>query len=474
MGLLNDRILIAKAMLEWTKDSKTTFITASDELKEIAKKRGLSLPSPDLAVFKTIYAELEKPNRNRVRLPREAVEDGLPSIVGKQINFDHKGSNYICGYMLDGKIEGNNIVVYGAFFKSMFSEEFDEVKAKFEKGQLFVSFEIHRFDDNGDLVVEALSDGTFKMNTIHFAGCGLLIEEDPACPKAQVLKLLASAKALASKVDIQEDNKVLREDLVYAELLKEDNMSEKIKKPLDEKIEEVIDEKSIAEVIKVVKESKEEEVKEEIEAPKIAEADGIKKEAIEVKEEDGKEEAKTVITTTEEVETVRTMDSDESGASEKVEVKAEIKEEVVYDDGVKVTTEEKVDNVVTYTYEYVQDLQTAHTKELEDLKVAHAKEIEAEVVEAKKYAEKITARRISLGDASKDIAEADLADDTKFENLQLKRKVVELESASSIADKEEKADLVVGNDDSVEVAKAEKSTYGDLRTAIDNLCWESK
>lgn len=449
---INDKMIIAKALLEWTHDSKTVFITASDELKKIASKRGLDLPSPDLAVFKTIYAELEKPNRNKVRLPRKAVEAGISSIVGKQINFDHKGSNFICGYILDGKIEGNNIVVYGAFFKSMFSEEFEEVKSKFEKGKLFVSFEIHRYDANGDLVVEALNDGTYKMNTIHFAGCGLLIKEDPACPKAQVLNLLASAKALANEVKIDTDNKILREDLVYAELLKEDNMAEDIKKEAKVEVKEEVKIED-AEKVNIEDKAGTEEVKED-----------------EKKEEAKEEEAKTVIKTKEEIETTRTMDSDEEGASETVEVKGEVKEEIVYDDGTKVTTEEKVDNKVTYTYEYMQEVLAKHDKEIKDLKAAHKEEVAEKIEEAKKYSEKITARRISLGDSSKDIAEDVLADDVKFENLQLKIKVQKLEGAS-VKDNEKKADLVVGGTDSIEVAKTE-TPYGTLRSAIDTLCWE--
>lgn len=446
---LNDKELIAKALLEWTKNSKTTFITASDELKEIAATRGLDLPSPDLAVFKTVYAELEKPNRNRVRLPRKAVEEGMPSIVGKQINFDHKGSNFICGYMLDGKIEGNNIVIYGAFFKSMFRDEFQEVKEKFEKSQLFVSFEIHRYDKEGELVIEALNDGTYKMNKIHFAGCGLLLEEDPACPKAQVLMLLASNKALDSDISEIADNEILREDLVYAELLKEEDMGK-----INEKTEDI-------------KEDVVEEVKEEIKGDIKEET---KEEATEnEKGEENKEEAKTIVTTVEDIETVRTMDSDENGGSETVEVKGEVKQEVVYDDGIKETTVEEIDNKVTYTYKYVQDMQVAHKKEIKELKASHTIAIQ----EAKVHAEKVTARRISLGDSSKDIAEDVLADDVKFENLQLKRKVQELESASVEDKKEEKADLVVGDNDSVEAAKTE-TPYGTLRQAIDTLCWETK
>ena len=57
------------------------------ELQEIAKKWGIKIPSHDLAIFKCIYAYVDKPNKNGCILPREEVEVALPTLRGKPIDF---------------------------------------------------------------------------------------------------------------------------------------------------------------------------------------------------------------------------------------------------------------------------------------------------------------------------------------------------------------------------------------------------
>jgi hypothetical protein len=214
-----DKLILAESLMEYTLTSQTQFIEASDnsELKEAAKKLGIVLPSPDLAVFQTIYAEVDKKNRNGVILPRKAVEEGLPTLVGKQINFEHEGAGRVCGYVIDAKIEDNFIVIIGCLFKSLFRDEFDKVQDLFTSNKLFVSFEIHRVDEEGNFVIQTLEDGTKRINKIVFHGCGLLLENKPACPKARVLKLLANEEVIREAEEILKQDRVKDENLIYAE-----------------------------------------------------------------------------------------------------------------------------------------------------------------------------------------------------------------------------------------------------------------
>jgi hypothetical protein len=462
--LKNERI-IAKALLEWTRESQTTFLEAAtdeDELKSIAEKRGLSLPSPDFAIFKTVYAEVNKANRNGVRLPEKAVKAGLASLVGKQINFDHNGAGDICGWILDGKLEGKLIVIYGAFFKSMFREELEEVKSLFAAKKLFVSFEIHKYKSDGELALKALADGTYEMEEIHFSGCGLLLTEQPACPKAAVKMLLAS-RVLSSS---EEDRRVSK-DIVYAglEILeeskergdtgmpdKEDNQEQVVASETQEVIEEVTIE--TAEVVENVV---------------VAEADSV-------------EEAKTTQTVTESSEVTRTVDTDESGtATETIEVVADRVTETEYSDGVRETVREEVSNKVTFTYEdmlakeqalaeVTSELATVKA-ELEELKANKGfskEDLEAAVQEAKKFSEKVTARRISLGDSGMELSESDLSNDDKYENMLLKAELEELKSSKEVV--RNKASLIVASKgDTTDKPKFVKSA---VRTVIDKVAWK--
>jgi predicted RNA-binding Zn-ribbon protein involved in translation (DUF1610 family) len=217
---MNDKLLLAESLMEWTKSSTTTFIEdAKDkELQKAAEKLGIVLPSPDLAVFKTVYAELEKPNRNGVRLPKVAVEEGLKTLIGKQINWEHDGAGRICGYILDAKIEDNYITIIGTVFKSLFQNEFEKVQELFEDKKLFVSFEIWNRNEAGESVLKHLKDGTKEITNITFHGCALLLEHQPACPKARVYKILANEQIINEIEKIVEPIFQKDERLVYAEL----------------------------------------------------------------------------------------------------------------------------------------------------------------------------------------------------------------------------------------------------------------
>lgn len=215
---MNNNKLIAQALLDIAKNSETTFIEVSEdkELIEAAKKLGIVLPSPDLAVIKTIYAEIDKVNRNGVVLPKNAVEKGLPTLIGKQINWEHEGSGRICGYIIDAKINKDKIEIIGVVFKSLFPEEMEEVKEKFAVKKLAVSFEIwNRNPEDGKSVVHELDNGFYAIDPIVFHGCGLLLAHQPACPKAYVYKLLAKKEIENAEKIV---DKIFEEDLICASM----------------------------------------------------------------------------------------------------------------------------------------------------------------------------------------------------------------------------------------------------------------
>ena len=86
---MENKKLLAEALLEIAKKSSTEIVEIDGdyELIEIAEKLGIKLPSPDLSVIKTVYAEIDKVNRNGIILPKNSVEKGLPTLIGKQINW---------------------------------------------------------------------------------------------------------------------------------------------------------------------------------------------------------------------------------------------------------------------------------------------------------------------------------------------------------------------------------------------------
>lgn len=207
-------LTLARSLYIWTLSSKTKFIEESDELVKKAENLGIKFPNPDLSVFETTYCELGVFNRNGEMLPSDVAKEGLPTLIGKQINFEHLGQGHVCGFIIDARIENNFIIIDGILFKSVWFDEWDKVKSYFVEGKLFVSFELWK-KLNGVSVQEFLPDGKRIVRKMVAHGCGLLMKEKPACPKAKVSKLMASEQLTyaSEKVDTQEN-----EDIVYAEL----------------------------------------------------------------------------------------------------------------------------------------------------------------------------------------------------------------------------------------------------------------
>lgn len=152
-----------------------------DELKEIAAKRGLTIPSKDLAIFKGRYAYVDKANKNGCTLPKKEVKKGLKTLVGKAIDKDHLRKNTI-GYWLDSYIEDDEIISYGAFWKANFPEDLDDIKNRMNDGKMCISFEAW-----GDRHLH--EDGkTYDLKNIEFAGGALLFDTNPAFEGAEILE----------------------------------------------------------------------------------------------------------------------------------------------------------------------------------------------------------------------------------------------------------------------------------------------
>lgn len=168
--------------------------TSDHNILKIAAKRGLQYPSPHLALFKSIYAKLEDANGNGVRLATKAVEEALPTLIGKQVNFNHQRQNAICGYILDAWLNKNDeIEICFAFFKDVYPEEYQEAIDLMEEGKLTVSFELN----SEKSTQEQFKDGTRRLNDINFAGVGLLLNEKPAYAGAKVFE---TAKRVVSYI----------------------------------------------------------------------------------------------------------------------------------------------------------------------------------------------------------------------------------------------------------------------------------
>lgn len=151
-----------------------------DELKNIANKRGVELPSKDLAIFKGRYALVDQRNKNGCTLPKKEVRKALKTLVGKAVDKDHLRKATI-GYWLDASLEDDEIISYGAFWKSNFPEDFDNIQKKMKEGSVKISFEAW-----GDRQITAEKE--YNLTNIEFAGGALLFDTQPAFDEAEVME----------------------------------------------------------------------------------------------------------------------------------------------------------------------------------------------------------------------------------------------------------------------------------------------
>lgn len=156
-----------------------------NELKEIAEKHYIQLPAKDLAMFKCIFAYVDRENLNGCTLPKAEAELALASLTGKAVDFDHYRRTTV-GHWLEAKLEDNKIIAYGVFYKGNHEEAYVELHNIIEKSELGVSFEAWG-DKSGN-------DRHYTLSNIEFAGGALLPTTKPAFPGARVLELANQRK----------------------------------------------------------------------------------------------------------------------------------------------------------------------------------------------------------------------------------------------------------------------------------------
>ena len=165
-------------------NSRYTFLEEGEdkgELAMIAKKRGIKLPSHDLAVFKSVYGYVGRQNLNGCTLPKEEVSLALDTLVGKAVDFDHMRKRVV-GHWIDAELIGDEIIGYGVFYKGNFKEDYDVIKEMMEKDVLAISFEAY-----GNR--EFTGDRAYNLRDIEFSGGALLLKTNPAFPGSEVLEM---------------------------------------------------------------------------------------------------------------------------------------------------------------------------------------------------------------------------------------------------------------------------------------------
>lgn len=401
-----------------------------DELKAVGEKIGMELPSPDIAVFKGLYAMVDEENRNKCTLPREEVETALTTLRGKAVDVDHLRKNTV-GFWIDAHLEGDSIISYGAFWKSNFEEEYDDFKSKMVDGGVAISMEAW-----GERVFT--EGNSYELHNIHFAGGALLDEEKPACPGAGVLefsktpknRVLEFAKVL-DKGTVERDEKWKEEarisiyDLEYIldALYQIENPNTKklgywqldmIDFANNKVVAHDVDDNTVIEVdfTPRVKEKARQVLN--IKVKDNAKSDTKKKPNVGGKTIMTDQEIKNLM---EELASLKAKFTDlEKSNAEKDATVASLKEELTKAQEVLKAKIEEFDKVAKEL-----DEAKAKIKEAEDAK---AKEVE----EANKKT--IEERKNELGDLASDMSDEDLLDDDKYEVAKLKKQNAELIEAN--------------------------------------------
>jgi hypothetical protein len=451
--------ILTSFLTELTLKSKTNFIEAKDneELINLAKARGITLPSPDLACIETIYGRLDVPNLNKVMLPKEVAEKGITTLVGKQVNKNHLGKNYVVGYIIDAKIVNNYIVTTAILFKSLFEEEFEEVEQLFDEGKLFVSWELWKIDPETEESILVEKNGISVIQKMIAHGCGLLFRGiNPACREAQVFRLLAKQK------NVEEGENIFVEDnrFAYASFSDENEQHNKeevveISKEIIEKVNE--ESKKEEQKIEEKEQTQETVVAEEKKSEEIV-ATEIKTEEVVLKDEKTSETAEVVDAST--------------------EVKQESNEQVQVESVEKSTAPEQAQVVETPAEQKVEESKTEEVKEVaqtEEPKPVNLVSVVSEEIYVtvdtldgkveKKGLRKIT-KKFSDGTSSEQTEEFQVVN--TYTEAQLEEKVseakLELENQIKVKDEEiktlkaevdSKSTLLVAKEQEVETVKAQ-------------------
>jgi len=465
-------------------------VTAEEDSKEIsviADKRGILIPSSHLGFFKTVYAKIEEPNLNKIRLGAKAVQDALPGLIGSQVNFEHLGAGFLCGTILDAWInELDEIEVIYSFFKSIYPDEYAQSIELAKEGNLAVSFELLSEKESQ----EFLNDGTIRLHDIDFQGMGHLMANPPACPQAKIYEFASQCKERLSQIEDRE--------LVYASqiekscdeiLASDENMkptlpdsnteSDKHKDILANQKEKTVKSEQGGNVI-VTEEQKVKvaELRAELGdfAKEISDEDLLNEEIVaeirkEIEAKGSEEEPESTEAKTEETEEKST--ESEEKAEDKVEEPEEksAEEQLAYKlDSVEIRTfsvveedgiETVVESVDRFTVTDWNAMKEARVKVAELEKSLEDKDSEIENVKAN--AEKVATLKLQLKDNpfTKDFTDEDYLNDETVEKAIQDQKQEELLDSRKEELKENEyakdfSDEDYLNDDKVELAKVKK------------------
>jgi len=171
-----------------------------DDLKAVAKTKGVDIDDMDLALFKTVYAFTDKANANGAILPQKELLKILPTIRNKPVNINHQ-RRYVVGHYIDYSYitNENKIIAYGVFYKSNFGDEWEEAQKLFKAKKLSTSFEIWSEREKR----KYKSDGSYELNDMLIAGGALIFEDKDNKPAFKDAKVLRLAKALIEKHGIK-------------------------------------------------------------------------------------------------------------------------------------------------------------------------------------------------------------------------------------------------------------------------------
>ena len=313
-------------------------IIASDtkELYDLAISKGIQMPHPSLSIFKSVLAEISKPNANGIRLGEKATEAAVSTLIGCQINKNHLRTGFVMGHIIDAQINNDkDIEISCIFFKDLYEDEWVEAQELFAKGKLTMSFEL-----SADVESQTkCSDGTKILNDYYFTGSGLLFGISPACKRAKVFEM--ATKKLQEKLSVE------RQSLIFANnqnsqksILEVLNlMADEVKKIEEVKVEDVVVETPVVAAEPIV-----EPVAEVVVAQPVVE-----------------EAPKDVVVVTETTQKVTDTLSQDSET-----IKVETTEVRTIDDQEKVRT--VVVQETTYTYAQVEEIKAGYEKQVAELK----------------------------------------------------------------------------------------------------------
>ena len=461
------------------------------KLMEIAESRGINVEkATDLAFFKNVYALTDVPNANKCILPKDAIEPALDTINGKPIDIDHIRTAVV-GHYLGAEIEDDVIYAYGVLYKASFADEWEEAKKLFDAGKLSTSFEIFCAQDDR----EYHSDGTYSLLKPIIAGGAILFKTTPAFKEAKVLEVAKKRKYdtttwSSDSVELvcaRKEEDIIQADLNISRFYDWDinlfqTMNWETKCPACEQVGyntiDSIDFKNgkifstcycgavleadinpKATVIDFVEVAKNDSF--DCVCPEC----GNKQTSTEHCKDTACSECGTSMRREGFPGSGNPNNANENKNKEKQKENAKMEQEIkeleaelaklkvdmaAKDEELKVKSEEASlkDEKITA----LEDAKTQMDGEVQTKLEEAQKEAEAKIEAAKKEATIVAERKSELGEFAKELEDADILNDDKFENAKLKKEISEIKASKDVlvADKEVENANVIGGDDNKE------------------------